>query len=179
MQLGTLNSSFLLSPPMFSEAYGSQALSWIYGYMCRKHNTHKTEIPQRCFQACWRYIKIKHMTSLPGIIQIGCGTLREDAANIANKIVVDFDKRTLIFPIFLFYRHQIHQFEHYLPVSAIRRRPGRLCRQDLQSSCIKHSVCKTDFHSCFFSPKNRHTARVRGEQSARSFNKPTSPPLEH
>lgn len=70
VQLGTLNSSFLLSPPMFSEAYGSQVLSWIYGYMCRKHNTHKTEIPQRCFQACWGYIKIKQMTSLPWIRQI-------------------------------------------------------------------------------------------------------------
>lgn len=70
VQLGTLNSSFLLSPPMFSEAYGSQVLSWIYGYMCRKHNTHKTEIPQCCFQACWGYIKIKQMTSLPWMIQI-------------------------------------------------------------------------------------------------------------
>lgn len=61
---------FLFSPPMFSETYGSQDLSWIYDYMCRKHNTHKTEIPLCCFQACWGYIKMKQMTSLPSIIHI-------------------------------------------------------------------------------------------------------------
>lgn len=99
-----------------------------------------------------------------------------DVTRRRSQLHKHFDNRTLIFPISLFYRHQIHQFEHYLSFSAIRRRPGRLRRQDLQCSCIKHSVCKTDFHSCFSPPKSTHW---RGEQSAWSFNKPTSPPLEH
>lgn len=106
------------------------------------------------------------MTSLPWIRQTGGSKLTpfynhgdvglEEVANFTNKIVVDFDNRTLILPISLFYQHQIHQFEHYLSFSAITRRPGRLCRQDLRSSCIKHNVCKTDFHSCFSPPKLTH-----------------------